>query len=301
MFGLTALAVELARYALDTTLERAGESLADRLVDQLLNVQNDQTRLLEELQTDVRRLGDGPWHTARLLLEQAALPGRAPADRRDYLTRSRDRLFDAVPLQPAGTLTRSAVESQLAAVLAALGEREACAMYAARAHDSAVAGLSTLLDETRRAVLLNEPTMLRRLRRRGCPYDDVFARAMKAFRPELRPLIAEGTLDASLSGSATARSIRAFHRGLAAVADAAGARARPTPATANFPASAARCSSCRSGCGAAPCRTGTTRRCGRTRAATVRSGSTCGSAGRCSRSTATRSWAGSRTPASRRT
>jgi hypothetical protein len=105
----------------------------EALLRELLAVQDRQIELIAELRADVSLLRRGPWATARLHLEQAASPGRTPAEVTEYLTLARNGLFDAIPLQYEQTLDRSQACLDLAMVLRLLGDIPGSRKYAQQA------------------------------------------------------------------------------------------------------------------------------------------------------------------------
>ena len=220
MIGLELIALELASTALTAAAKKAGNVTGDHLAKQLLDLQDEQTRLVREVQGDVQRLINGPWETSRLLVEQATLSRLSSDERRDYLTRARDRLFDAIPLQPEGTVQRATVENQLSAVLAATGDGEGAALHSRRAYDQALQGVALLLAAAQRQVLIKGPIHTR-LMRRGLRFDAAFNRAMPGFnmfddtQADAAQLLLTGALPTSLRQSPNAAAIHGLHQALA--------------------------------------------------------------------------------------
>jgi hypothetical protein len=98
-------------------------SAARPLLLALLGVQDQQLKLLTTMQDDIRKLLEGPWKQARLLVAEAAHSPDDDPQRRDYLEKGRDALIQAYGNYPHVHSSRAAIAADLA-----MGPR------AARAH-----------------------------------------------------------------------------------------------------------------------------------------------------------------------
>jgi hypothetical protein len=113
-------------------------SAARPLLLALLGAQDDQLKKLSTIQQDVRRLLEGPWRQARVLVAEAAETRDDDPQRMVYLDEARQALFLAYGYQPDVHPARAAIAAELAMVIGLLGRRDDCQRWAATAHDEAV-------------------------------------------------------------------------------------------------------------------------------------------------------------------
>ncbi|HET9139990.1 hypothetical protein [Actinophytocola sp.] len=109
------------------------------LLLKLLGVQDEQLKRLAGIEDGVRRLREGPWRQARVLIADAAEAGDDDPQRRVYLDEARAALFLAYGNHPEVDPVRAHIAAELGMVLGLLGRADDCRRWAARAHEEAVA------------------------------------------------------------------------------------------------------------------------------------------------------------------
>jgi hypothetical protein len=124
---------------------RAGYSATMSLLREVVGLQNQQVAVLKELREDVRRMVEGPWRKATLLLEEAAATTVVP-ERRARLQEARDSLFGAYSLEPGATARRATIAIDLALVHGLLNEPPHARRWAAKAHADQSAAVRSGVD-----------------------------------------------------------------------------------------------------------------------------------------------------------
>jgi hypothetical protein len=147
---LLRLATKVAGAATDAALSAhglpGGGAVTEALVESLLGLVDEQAETITRIDRAVTRLIDGPWETARLLLQEAQLPGRDASARRAAVVAAADKLREALPLQEADTLPRAYAALDLALLLTLLGDTHAARLYASKSAEAAVGYVRALAD-----------------------------------------------------------------------------------------------------------------------------------------------------------
>jgi hypothetical protein len=122
------------------------------LLTALLDVQDQQLQKLTTIEQDVRRLLEGPWRQAHVLVAEAAQTRDNDPQRIVYLNEARQALFQAFGNHPNTHPARAAIAAELSMVLGLLGRTEDCHRWSATAHDEAVAVVTTAIPQVQAAV-----------------------------------------------------------------------------------------------------------------------------------------------------
>jgi hypothetical protein len=109
-----------------------GAIITEAFLRQLLLVQDQQAEALSRIDKNVQRLIDGPWRTARLYVDEAAVEGLPAAVVHQKLSLAAQQLRIAVPLQEDRAFGRAYACIDLAIVLTMLRD-DAAVLYARQA------------------------------------------------------------------------------------------------------------------------------------------------------------------------
>jgi len=114
-----------------------GGIAVESVLNEFLHVQDEQVESLRRIEKNVQRLINRDWKSARALIEEAKLPNRTPAGRREDLFKAADKMRDAIQVQDERTYARAYACIDLSLIFWALGEDERGRHYAAQAkHDA---------------------------------------------------------------------------------------------------------------------------------------------------------------------
>jgi hypothetical protein len=164
-----AVAAKIAGQAYSSVVPFSGPAV-EALLSDLLGVQDEQLVLLKNLETSVQRLADVPWLSARIHLEDAAIPGRRPEDVRRSLEQAADKLHDAIPSQPDESPHKADARLMLSIVFAALQDYPASKYHAEIAYREARTAVWSILKKWPR---MNQATLLKKRSAISLWYDDV--------------------------------------------------------------------------------------------------------------------------------
>jgi len=154
---LRAVAAKTAGRMADSYVPFTGP-IVEALIADFLQVQDEQFKMLRRFEGSIALLTDGPWQTARIHLEDAALSGRTDEQVLRSLTLAAERLHDAIPLQPLGSIARSQARLDLALVFSMLKDVAACRHHAANAYGEARRALWTLVNAGRNGSRRRSPS-----------------------------------------------------------------------------------------------------------------------------------------------
>ncbi|MEY9934400.1 hypothetical protein ABH926_009068 [Catenulispora sp. GP43] len=124
--------------ALNTALASAvpgGDQVLD-LVKSLYAIEDEQSRVLHSIDTNVKLLKEGPYRAGRLLLSEAHRLADHDEESRRLLETAKDRFYDAQPLA-SSVQERTMVELHLALVWLALGRPDDARYWLEQAYQSA--------------------------------------------------------------------------------------------------------------------------------------------------------------------
>jgi len=123
----------------------------EAILSDLLRIEKEQHAALDRLAQTVQRMADAPVASARIHLEQAAIPGRSAQQVHQSLHKAADKLVDAI----AGTTPYSPARAEagvlLAVVLTVIGDRAAARHHAVAAYEDARAAAWSMLGERPRS------------------------------------------------------------------------------------------------------------------------------------------------------
>src|SRR5579859_4477819 len=94
--NIRALVAKLAGEASGAVVPISGPA-AEAVMTELLGVQDEQLEILRELKSTIGRLLDVPWKSARIYMEEAAIPSRSPEQVRQSLEHAAEKLHEAMP------------------------------------------------------------------------------------------------------------------------------------------------------------------------------------------------------------
>ena len=117
------------------------------LVKSLYAIEDEQSRVLHSIDTNVKLLKEGPYRAGRLLLSEAQRLGDREQESHRLLESAKDRFYDAQPL--AGSVQeRTMVELHLAVVWLALGRADDARYWLEQAYQSARVVIDSLTQQT---------------------------------------------------------------------------------------------------------------------------------------------------------
>lgn len=163
------VAAKIAGQAYGSVVPFSGPAV-EALLSDLLGVQDEQLVLLKNLETSVQRLADVPWISARIHLEDAAIPGRRPEDVRRSLEQAAEKLHDAIPSQPNESPHKADARLMLSIVFAALRDYPASKYHAEIAYREARTAVWSIPKKWTR---MNHATLLKKRAEISRWYDDV--------------------------------------------------------------------------------------------------------------------------------
>jgi hypothetical protein len=134
--NIRALVAKVAGEASGAVVPFSGPA-AEAVMTELLGVQDEQLEILRELKSTIGRLLDVPWKSARIYMEEAAIPGRSPEQVRQSLEHAAEKLHEAIPTQPDSSPGRADARVMLAIVFAILGDHQASRYHAEIAYREA--------------------------------------------------------------------------------------------------------------------------------------------------------------------
>jgi hypothetical protein len=120
-----------------------GAVVTQTVLNELLQVQDQQTEAIKRIEGAVDRLIVEPWITARLLLTEAAQPGRTRDDVLAKLAAAADKLREAVAQQADMSFAKAHACLDMALVLKLLGDESGASFYARKAVPAAGGYLET--------------------------------------------------------------------------------------------------------------------------------------------------------------
>jgi hypothetical protein len=147
--------------------------VAESLVQELLGAQDEQIELLRRLSSDLNRLLDGPWQTARMYLKEASLPRRTDDQVAEALRNASAKLREAAPLQRPGSLQHAQVLIDLAIVERMRDDTDLARHYADDAYKTARSAMGTMVRHENRGRKPDKPDGAARLRVSGAAYDQI--------------------------------------------------------------------------------------------------------------------------------
>jgi hypothetical protein len=134
--------------ALNTALTSAvpgGDQVLD-LVKSLYAIEDEQSRVLHSIDTNVKLLKEGPYRAGRLLLSEAHRLADHAEESRRLLETAKDRFYDAQPLA-SSVQERTMVELHLALVWLALGRPDDARYWLEQAYQSARVVIDSLTQQ----------------------------------------------------------------------------------------------------------------------------------------------------------
>ena len=130
---------------------KAGSSASLSLLREIAGLQNEQVAVLKEMREDIRKMVDGPWRKAMVLVEQAVFTTGA-SERRARLHEARDALFTAYSQEPEATPRRATIAVDLAVVHWLLDELDHARRWATKAHEDQSAAVTAAVDVALKAL-----------------------------------------------------------------------------------------------------------------------------------------------------
>lgn len=117
------------------------EAVVDQLLGELLDVQDEQLAILRNIERDVSQLVEGPYRTAREMLERAMIPCRGPNAVKADLQRASDEFLRAAAQYGDETQSQASAYMQASLVLGLLGDLSAMRHYGDKAWKDGIAAL----------------------------------------------------------------------------------------------------------------------------------------------------------------
>jgi hypothetical protein len=124
------------------------EVVVNELLDELLDIQNEQLAILRNIERDVSQLVEGPYRTAREMLERAMIPGRPLDAVMADLQRASDEFLRAAAQYRDETQSQASAYMQASLVLGLLGDLPAMRHYGDKAWKAGTAALYREASET---------------------------------------------------------------------------------------------------------------------------------------------------------
>jgi hypothetical protein len=143
-----AVVVRTAAEAADRAVLFSGPLVSAFLSDALA-VQDEQLRLLQDIDKKVQTLIDCPGKAGRLKLEELSLPNRKPDDVQRLLAGAADDFIDAISLQDEGSFAMAQACVDLAGVRALQCDPDAMRHYATTGYHAARQAMFTLTEKER--------------------------------------------------------------------------------------------------------------------------------------------------------
>lgn len=102
----------------------------DAVLQEFVAVQDAQLEAIRQIDKKVDRLLNGPWNTAKLLIQEARLPDRSPDQRTEALKAAANKLREAIPLQDDRSFGRAFASLDLAMISRLLNDHDLAQHYA---------------------------------------------------------------------------------------------------------------------------------------------------------------------------